>query len=548
MPPLRPPIIRTVAPFLICLLFLLCCKKETTEPVVAESFDGVRLGASSFQACISCQSQYIRFRGLRPQDSLGSGPLINPERGLRLEHIIKVNDLASPYQPIIYSDLSANLQQDEVNYDEKTRLTQVYFYLTSYMGASIPQHAFMNMQLVFDKLRESGYKAILIFAYRYNESCPYETYPDIKRHLGQLKPFLQKNESLIFAIQAGFLGLWGEWHNTGLDNSSYHKKLVVRDILNAIPQNRKMQVRETEYKTNAAGYIRRTPNAAIDHYPLSTSEYNRIGFQNAYLVLEHGPFARWDYRWPDADYFMVKKEALATVVDGEMPYDGDHPYNLNELAHGTKGGWKAIQRMKNHAYSSFSVAHNYNLNIHAWKKQVISLDHFRNEKMDVDEDYFLDQQGQPVTRTAYEYIRDHLGYRLQLREANIPTQVYRGDSANFSILLKNYGFAPLINNRPVYLVLVDDKNNVTEILTATDAKKWLPANNVHAAYTINHVQHITAHFKPGRYRVGLWLPDEAADLRYNPGYAIRFANGDMEHWHDPANRYLVNMIGSLAIN
>lgn len=546
---LRPPVIRKVAPLLICLLFLLCCKKETTEPVDADGTNGIRVRASLFQACLSCQNQVIQFRGIRPDDSTGKEPLLNPERGLRLEHIMKVHDLANPYHPVNFFDLSSNLEKDELYYSEKTKLTQVYFYLTSYMGISIPEQAFRNMQLVLDNLKKSGYKAILIFAYRYDDTCPYETYADIKKHLGQLKPFLQKNESLIFAVQAGFLGLWGEWHSTGLDNSPYHKKVVIRDILQAIPASRKMQVRETAYKTDAAGFIRRTATGPIEYFPLNTEEYNRIGFQNAYLVLDQGPYAKWDYRWPDEDYFLVKKEALATVVDGEMPYNGQDPYDFNELAYGNRGGWKAIQRMKEHVYSSFSVVHNYRLNINAWKRQAISRDHFHNEKMAVGEDYFLDRQGQPVTRSAYEYIRDHLGYRFQLKEASIPMQINRGDSAVFSIELKNFGFAPLINKRPVYLVLIDEQNNVSEILTSADPRNWLPAQSeTDAGYTINQAAFVNTGFKPGTYKVGLWLPDDGAELRYNTDYAIRFANGNMEYWKDPAERYLVNIIGNCRIN
>ena len=530
------------------MLFLLCCKKETIEPVQAESYDGLRAATYLLQACNSCQ-QTIKFRGLRPDDSLGRKPLLNPERGLRLEHIMKVNDLTNPYHSVKYHDIFSRVQEDEKAYAEDTKLTQLYFYLTAYMGKSIPESAFHNMQSVLDGLKNSGYKVVLIFAYRYDEYCAYETYWDIKRHLNQLKPFLQKNESMIFAVQAGFLGLWGEWHSTGLDNSPFHKKAVIRDILQAIPASRKMQVRETSYKTDAAGFIRRTANGPVEYFPLTTEEYNRIGFQNAYLVLDQGEYAIWDYRWPDPDYYLVKKEAMSTVVDGEMPYDGPGLYNFNELAHGNQGGWRAIQRMKEHAYSSFSLVHNYNLNINAWKKQVITQDHFINKKITIGSDYFLDQHDRPVARTAYEYIRDHLGYRFQLTEASIPNNVLRGNPADFTIHLKNFGFAPLINKRPVYLVLIDEEDNISEIPLNADPRSWLPVqSDTDAGYTIKHTLHLSAGYSPGTYRVGIWLPDEGMDLRYNTDYAIRFANGNIEYWKDKSNRYLVNIIGSFKIN
>ena len=541
-------VITKVAPLLTCLLFLLSCKKETTDPLVADSTNEIRIATSLFQSCSSCPNQIIRFRGIRPGDSSGMEPLLNPERGLRMETIMKVNDLTSPYHHINYTNLPAELLKDEKRYDEKTRLTQVYFYLTDYLGKSIPVQAFNNMQLIMDGVKRSGYKIILLFAYRYNTSCAYESYADIKRHLDQLKPFLQKNEALIFAVQAGFLGLWGEWHDTGLENSPYHKKVVIRDILSAIPAGRKMQVRETKYKTDAAGFIRRNAASAPQYTPLEPQEYNRIGFQNAYFVLDQGPYAQFDYRWPDEDYRMVEKEALATVVDGEMPYDGNGIYDFNELAQGNQGGWHAIKRMKIHAYSSFSVVHNYGLNIAAWRNQKLSAGHFWNENFAFDEDYFRGQNEEPVNRSAYEYIRDHLGYRFRLTEASIPKNIYRGDSASLSAHLKNDGFAPLINKRPMYFVVIDESNNVSEILTTADPLRWMPTrSNGEKGFEIDQKFFISQQFSPGSYKVGIWMPDESVSLKYNAAYAIRFANGNMEYWTDPAGKYLVNIIGSFNI-
>ena len=462
---------------------------------------------------------------------------------------MKASDLLNPYHGIDYkNNLAGAIRGDENNYSEKLKLTQLYFYLTDYLKTKIPDQAFRNMQAVFDEIKKTGYKVILLFAYRYDDGCKYETYEDIKRHLIQLKPFLQKNESLIYAFQAGFLGLWGEWHHSGLDNSLFHRQVVIRDILQTIPAGRKMQVRETIYKTDAAGFIRRNPNSPISYYPLSAEEYKRIGFQNAYFVLDQGPDSHWDYRWPDNDYFMVEKEALSTVVDGEMPYDGNGYGTFNLVAYGNGGGWRAVKRMKTHAHSSFSVVHNYNTNIAAWKKQFLYPGNFRDNNMVVTDDYFLNQQGQETGRTAYEYIRDHLGYRFQLKEAIIPMSVSRGDPATFTIRLKNFGFAPLINKRPVYLVLIDEKNQPLEFLTENDPRKWLPVDaSPDGMYTLEHSFHFSDSFSPGLYKVGIWMPDESDDLKYNTDYAIRFANGDMEWWQDQDNRYLVNIVGSLQL-
>jgi hypothetical protein len=43
------------------------------------------------------------------------------------------------------------------------------------------------------------------------------------------------------------------------------------------------------------------------------------------------------------------------------------------------------------------------------------------------------------------------------------------------------------------------------------------------------------------------MPDGSNDLKYDPRYAIRFANGNIEWWQDSDNKYLINFIGSLDL-
>jgi hypothetical protein len=66
-------------------------------------------------------------------------------------------------------------------------------------------------------------------------------------------------------------------------------------------------------------------------------------------------------------------------------------------------------------------------------------------------------------------------------------------------------------------------------------------------YTIEHSVHFNNSFSPGIYKVGIWMPDESEDLKYNTDYAIRLANGNMEYWQDQDKRYLVNIVGSLQL-
>ena len=66
-------------------------------------------------------------------------------------------------------------------------------------------------------------------------------------------------------------------------------------------------------------------------------------------------------------------------------------------------------------------------------------------------------------------------------------------------------------------------------------------------YVINQNVAIQNSYAPGRYRVGIWMPDASDALRYNPAYAVKLANGNIEWWTDPANKYMINIVGAFDI-
>ncbi|HLN46195.1 MAG TPA: DUF4874 domain-containing protein, partial [Candidatus Sulfotelmatobacter sp.] len=116
-------------------------------------------------APVDYNTQYLTFRGIRPDDPNGRMPLDNPERGFRFEFIMKAIDLKNPYNGFDYSNISSTLQAEEVAHgNEKIRLAQVYFYLTDYLKTPISSDAFTRMQSVFDQLKAEGVKVVLRFA------------------------------------------------------------------------------------------------------------------------------------------------------------------------------------------------------------------------------------------------------------------------------------------------------------------------------------------------------------------------------------------------
>jgi hypothetical protein len=54
----------------------------------------------------------------------------------------------------------------------------------------------------------------------------------ILTHIDQLAPILLKNRDLIFALEAGFIGTWGEWHHStnGNDSVNAHKQILDKEL------------------------------------------------------------------------------------------------------------------------------------------------------------------------------------------------------------------------------------------------------------------------------------------------------------------------------
>ncbi len=90
-----------------------------------------------------------------------------------------------------------------------------------------------------DLLRDNGFKIILRFAYTFNEPEPHNDAPleIVLSHIDQLTPILQRNADVIALMEAGFIGRWGEWHNSsnGLANTSDMRTILFK-LLDALPK------------------------------------------------------------------------------------------------------------------------------------------------------------------------------------------------------------------------------------------------------------------------------------------------------------------------
>ena len=130
-----------------------------------------------------------------------------------------------------------------------------------------------------------------------------------------------------------------------------------------------------------------------------------------------------------------------------------------------------------------------------------------------------------------------MGYRLALTSADFNEQVRPGGVLNLTVNLQNTGFASLINERPLVVVLFNDSERY-EVKTSIDLRTWQPGTS-----SFNIQLHIPSNADEGDYQLALWFPDASETLQSNPLYAVQFAN---ENIFDEVTGY--NSLGIIKVN
>ena len=377
-------------------------------------------------------------------------------------------------------------------------LVRVLGRLDAWRTSDIPAEQLATIDQRMASARAAGVKVMLRFAY--NEGPSPNPEPDasldwIKRHIAQLMPVLRKHADVIAWMEAGFIGAWGEWHDStnGLDRDPAAKRDVVRALLDALPPSRAIQLRTPSDMMLLHGPRFPEGNAH------NGSDQARTGHHNDCFLAsddDSGTYGRGRRSVAD-DKALIAVYGRYTPIGGETclvnPPRSECQAALTELAQ--------------LGYSELNLAHH---------KEV--LDSWR-------------------TGGCFEEIRARLGHRLVIDEVALPEKVVRGADALITLKIRNTGFAAPVNARPVWLVLDGPVRRYFSL--PYDPRKWLPGKT----HVIEAVAVLPATLPAGRYSLSLWMPDEVEALQRNPRYAIRLANEGLWNQSSGLNR----LVGDLVI-
>jgi hypothetical protein len=219
-----------------------------------------------------------------------TGAVLNPERGF-YRHVTSHNDSVNVATP---GNSYKPLTQNQLNGYKAGGSTLILrlFYIHEFAGADhISQTYLTNIAADFQMLRANGMKAIVRFAYSNSATDKDKniTLARIQQHLADLKPILAANQDVITAVQAGFIGAWGEWYFTdnfgdmgAITNQEWIKRYnVITALLQNVPSSIMVQLRSPQYKTRYLQYIGESTSALNQSEAYNTTLAKaRLGYHN----------------------------------------------------------------------------------------------------------------------------------------------------------------------------------------------------------------------------------------------------------------------------
>lgn len=440
---------------------------------------------------------------LKPATAQDDGLLArNPDRGLRLElymgekitcDVSAVSRMENP-RAHIERVIEQGVQRCA---PEQITLAQVYFYLTGYRGTEIDEAGFQAMQVYFDTLRAHGLKALLRFAYSTDPGVNDASQADLMRHIWQLRPFLEQNKASIHVLQAGMIGAWGEWHS---EKKRVSRKKILRALADAMPEELYLQVRLPAFR-NLLG----KRNPALDRTGLHDDSF--------FGKVEAKPYGNGGFDPGTRMYRAALEQAAQSPQDGELYWSS---WNLSNGVY--CDGYQAVERLAELHFTSLSAVHGYKDHPQAeaetamgrWKRQEITPDWLAEKGIPCDLFWFLDDTGERVPRSVFDYVREHLGYRLQAKSLCIEGALRAGEQVNLRLSVANYGFAAGFHLHAGFALLDQAGEALCERL-AGDPAEWRAAHPGWAgeAPVYEACASLTLPEERGEYRLAFFLRNGA---------------------------------------
>lgn len=413
---------------------------------------------------------------------ISAGTFTSPERGF---YYVEEFHSDGSYAPVSVASIQAQRRKGYT-------LLMLEYFMPDFLESDISDAFLHLVRENFEAVREGGAKAIVRFSYcqsQHEQKYKWDASEErVLAHIAQLKPLLQEYFDVIYVLQAGFVGVWGEWYYTShfimnpVSDADYlPRKHVLDALLDALPAERQVEVRTPVFKKRIYGFsLADTLTRANAH---NGTIQARVGGHNDCFVAsddDYGTYVAGDDRafWKaDTRYTIMGGETCALSNYCHCEGSGDIPGALSEL--------------QTFHYSYLNIDYNGDV-LNRWRSE-----------------------------GCFDEVNRRLGYRLELLEAWFSPKPAAGSKLRVVLRLRNSGFAAPMNRRKAYLKLrTKDGVEIAERQIGGDMRFWGPDDgDIFIDTTIG----IPADAS-GEVGVYLWMPDDDRELRADPLYSIRLAN------------------------
>lgn len=376
----------------------------------------------------------------------------------------------------------------------QSKLALVFIGFADYNKGDLPDRCLNTLQLLFDRFRKQRAKILWRHSYcapwlnwtvsEENKKKLAEECADQKtmfRHIDQLAPLFKKNIDVIHKFSSGFIGN-GEfteaWQWPPIDTNALLKKVLETWC---VPNNlyytvrlpkfkMKLEEAEPDYKyLNLIGNNNDAIFGEQTHGGWNSACYQKnhngeVGQTKCTNGTSHYANSQWEYMYENAAY---------TPQSGEMYVNSNH-LNTNRVP----TGMEVILELARHRYTCFSQWHCYLEKtdgsgvIQGWiNNETVTPESLDRESILYDPNWFLNESGKQVKRNPYEFIRDHLGYKITLTKATVTDNFVKNGDVNIDLKLHNYGFAAAFNMYSGFAVLDENYKVVSEV-KAGEPNTW----------------------------------------------------------------------------
>lgn len=308
----------------------------------------------------------------------------------------------------------------------------------------------------------------------------------ISSHIDQLAPIVLKHKDLIFALEAGFIGTWGEWHDStnGNDTAAAHKTVLDREL---------------GYFSGLFPILVRYP-ADLIQYTWNTVPPPGLGIHDDYYDSSSDDAGTWDTcdptgGWCLSGYTASDLQKYAANISTTTMFAGE---------------FGALDE----SMQSCSALNTYSYTYHS---QSISLNPYP-----ADIGTFLQSEGCATSFFS------QVGTRIVLQEVTLLGEASPSGRIYLTATMVNGGYGRVIRERSVYLVVLQEGKALANLaIPVADLDlRTLAASATPTPVTFAYEFTLPHSVASGQVSLALLIKDPAPTLSSQAAYALPLNSND----------------------